>query len=238
MRNISKYLSCLKDDTMKRTLSFLSFLLLAGSLAGFAQENITVADSTETAVFEKVEIEADFPGGTQAWRKYLERNLNPNVPINNGAPAGKFTVWVQFIVGKDGLIANIKALTNLGFGMEEEVIRIIRKSGKWSPAIQHGRMVKAYRKQPVVFLVMDDNFEITTKTPYVLYTNTDNELIVDAGKVKMDDLRLTTSEGTIVAANGKFIVRVTKPGRVTIELYDNKKKKRIGAASFEVMSEK
>ena len=42
----------------------------------------------ENKIFEKVEIEASFKGGESAWRKYLERNLNPNVPVDNGAPEG------------------------------------------------------------------------------------------------------------------------------------------------------
>jgi len=37
--------------------------------------------------------------------------------------------------------------------MEEEVVRVLNKSPKWTPAIQFGRRVKAYRKQPVSFFV-------------------------------------------------------------------------------------
>jgi periplasmic protein TonB len=60
---------------------------------------------------------------------------------------------VQFIVGYDGTISNIEATTNHGYGMEKEVIRVIRKCPKWIPAEQHGRKVKAYRRLPVTFLV-------------------------------------------------------------------------------------
>ena len=60
---------------------------------------------------------------------------------------------VQFIINKEGAITDIKPLTKYGFGMEEEVIRILKKSPQWVPAIQFGRNVKAYRKQPVTFMV-------------------------------------------------------------------------------------
>ena len=62
-------------------------------------------------------------------------------------------VMVQFVVDKEGRVTDIKPLTKFGFGMEEEVIRILKKSPPWIPAIQFGRSVKAYRKQPVTFVV-------------------------------------------------------------------------------------
>jgi len=46
--------------------------------------------------FKTVQIEAKFPGGPDAWQKYLERNLNSNVPVDNGAPPGNYTVIVSF----------------------------------------------------------------------------------------------------------------------------------------------
>lgn len=105
------------------------------------------------SIFDKVEIEAAYPGGIDAWRKYLERNLNADVPIMSKAPAGVYTVVVQFIVNLDGSVSDTRALTNHGYGMEEEAIRAIVKGGKWLPAIQNGRQVKAYRKQPITFVV-------------------------------------------------------------------------------------
>ena len=107
----------------------------------------------ENKVFEKVEIEAAFPGGESAWRKYLERNLNANTPVDNGAPEGSYTVWVQFIVDKEGNISDVKPLTSHGYGMEDEAAKIIKKGPKWTPAQQNGRQVKAYRKQPITFVV-------------------------------------------------------------------------------------
>ena len=100
-----------------------------------------------------VEKEAHFPGKEAGWRNFLQKNLNPEIPIKNRAPEGTYTVIVQFVVDKEGRISDIKPLTKNGFGMEEEVIRILRRSPKWIPALQFGRNVKAYRKQPITFMV-------------------------------------------------------------------------------------
>jgi len=97
-----------------------------------------------------VDLDAKFNGN---WRQYLERNLVPEVPVNNSAPAGRYSVEVKFVVDVEGHVSDIGARTKHGFGMEEEAIRVIRKSAKWEPAVFEGRMVKAYRRQMITFVV-------------------------------------------------------------------------------------
>jgi antitoxin component YwqK of YwqJK toxin-antitoxin module len=99
------------------------------------------------------EKDAEFPGGLTGWRKFMEKNLNINVPLNNGAKRGKYYVVVQFIIDADGSLADITPLTNYGYGMEKEVIRVLNLSPKWTPAVQFGSPVKAYRKQPLTFVI-------------------------------------------------------------------------------------
>ncbi len=119
---------------------------------------ITEAPKTddEDKVFTKVENEAAFPGGDAAWRRYLEKNLNASTPVDNGAPAGTYQVIVKFIVSKDGSISDVQAESKHGYGMEEEAVKIIKKGPKWTPALQNGRNVNAYRRQPITFLVQDN----------------------------------------------------------------------------------
>jgi protein TonB len=110
-------------------------------------------EDDDNKIFDKVEIEAKFPGGDAKWRQYLERNCNAQVATDNGAPEGTYTTVVQFIVDKDGNISDVRAMTNHGYGMEEEAVRVIKKGPQWTPAQQNGRSVKAYRKQPITFQV-------------------------------------------------------------------------------------
>lgn len=110
-------------------------------------------EDDENKIFDKVEIEAKFPGGDAKWRQYLERNCNAQVATDNGAPEGTYTTVIQFVVDKEGNISDVKAMTNHGYGMEEEAVRTIKKGPNWTPAVQNGRQVKAYRKQPITFQV-------------------------------------------------------------------------------------
>ena len=116
-----------------------------------ALETVHAQDTT----FSKVEVEADFPGGVSGWRKYLENNLNADVPAKKRAPAGTYMVIIKFIVEKNGAVSNITPETNLGYGMEKEVVRVIKNGPEWTPAMQDGRFVRAYRRQPVTFLISE-----------------------------------------------------------------------------------
>ena len=99
-------------------------------------------------IFVKVEVEASFPGGQRAWKNYLSKNLDVNVPVKNGCKPGEYTVVIQFIVEKDGSVSDVRALTNHAFGMEEEAVRVMRLSSKWNAAMQNQKKVTAYRLQP------------------------------------------------------------------------------------------
>lgn len=135
----------------------LFLLLTSVCFSASSQTDTTnVAVEEENKLYDRVDVEASYPGGDKEWRKFLERTLNGNVPLDNGAPAGKYTVIVQFVVTKDGSITDVRALTNHGYGMEKEVIRVIKAGPKWVPAQQNGRIVKAYRRQPVTFVVMEE----------------------------------------------------------------------------------
>ncbi|MFL5748902.1 MAG: energy transducer TonB [Niastella sp.] len=98
--------------------------------------------------FTKVEIESEYPGGAAAWQRYLNRNLRyPQEAIDNEVQGA---VVVQFIVDKEGNVSDVEAISGPN-ELRAEAVRVIKKSGKWTPAVQNGRQVKSYKKQPIVF---------------------------------------------------------------------------------------
>lgn len=105
--------------------------------------------------FKTVQIEAKFPGGSDAWTKYLQRNLRSDVPTENGAPPGRYTVVVSFLVDKDGNISEVRAENDPGYGVADEAVRVIQRGPKWIPAVQNGRNVIYRQKQGVTFEVQD-----------------------------------------------------------------------------------
>lgn len=187
----------------------------------------TTGDS-EPRIFQKVEVEARFPGGDNTWKRYLEQTLNPMVPVDNNAPAGIYSVVIQFIVDKEGAISEAKGLTHYGYGMEQEVIRVVTKGPSWIPAMQNGRVVKAYRKQIVTFQVEPSDFEIST---YRIKAGIASRIQLKSDKVKDEDMEVTIAGGTIsFEGDGIYTLNVPKPGNNILTLYNKKKKKEIGQA--------
>ena len=107
-------------------------------------------------VFTVVQIPAEFPGGLPAWSRYLERNLNRDIPVENGAPAGRYTVIVAFTVSKTGAISDVQAENDPGYGTKAEAVRVITKGPSWKPAVQNGRNVIYRHKQSITFVVSED----------------------------------------------------------------------------------
>lgn len=100
-------------------------------------------------------IPAQFPGGKEAWVEYLNSKLNYNVPITNNAPVGKYPIAFQFIIDKEGEITDIVFDNDPGYGIKEEVIRVLKnkRMPKWTPASINGEL-KTYRyKQSLTFSV-------------------------------------------------------------------------------------
>lgn len=142
-----------KEKFTKWFRSFIPNQLLTTDNA----EDNEMKDKYEDKVFTKVENEAAFPGGNSAWSRYVEKWLSSFDAAENGAPPGTYQVSVRFIVSNDGSVSDVIAETNHGYGMEAISIKIIRDGPKWTPALQNGRNVIAYRKQLITFIVGQKN---------------------------------------------------------------------------------
>ena len=94
-----------------------------------------------------------FPGGKDGWLKYLQKNINANVPVDNGAGTGVYKVVVSFTVDKDGTVSDVKAENDPGFGTAYEAVRLIKTGPQWIPATQNDVKIKAKTKQEITFSV-------------------------------------------------------------------------------------
>ncbi len=85
------------------------------------------------------------------WINFLNKQIDYSIATFNHAPIGVYRIIVGFSVMPDGSLANIEALIKRGYGMEREVIKALKKSPKWKPAIQNGKTIQVYRTQEVRF---------------------------------------------------------------------------------------
>jgi protein TonB len=99
------------------------------------------------SVLSKVEIEASFPGGTQAWTKYVTDAILENQGKLKKSDYG--TCIVKFIVDTEGNVSDVQATTMKKSRLAKIAVKAIANGPRWTPAQQNGRFVNAYRLQPV-----------------------------------------------------------------------------------------
>ena len=135
---------------MKRMLSFSTLILsliVYTNVYGQAKVKENKKDSTY------YEVECSFPGGDSYWGKYLQKNLDTDIPIKNAAPPGSYKITVKFFVSKNGLVDSVENQTHFGYGMEAELTRVLKSSPKWIPAEKNGQTATCYRTQSIEFVV-------------------------------------------------------------------------------------
>lgn len=107
----------------------------------------------EVEVVEKpflhVEIMPEYQGGLTELSRFLQKNLRyPNRAVDAGI-GGK--VYMTFIVGKSGEIYNVEVLKGLGFGCDEEAMRVIKLMKRWIPGKQSNIPVAVKFTLPITF---------------------------------------------------------------------------------------
>lgn len=103
----------------------------------------------ENKVFDVVEEQPSFPGGQGALMSWLHDNIKyPVVAAENGIQ-GK--VIVQFIVGKNGSISNVKVLRSVDPSLDKEAVRVVSNMPNWTPGKQNGASVNVRFTLPVTF---------------------------------------------------------------------------------------
>jgi len=125
-------------------------------------EDLEVEEDTEIEVIEEVEEEVEedkiftivedqpqFPGGLNGLNKYMSNNIEyPSLAVDAGIEG---TVFVTFVVGKDGKVTDAKVLRGIGGGCDKEALRIVNKMPKWTPGKQRGKPVRVQYNMPVRF---------------------------------------------------------------------------------------
>jgi len=114
------------------------------------------SENTEILSTSTVEVMPQFPGGDAAWSKFLQRNLRYPAQASEAHAQGK--VYVTFVVEKDGHLSDMQVLRGVGFGLDDEAMRVLKLVPPWKPGIQNGRPVRVRYTMPFNFqLPADEN---------------------------------------------------------------------------------
>jgi len=103
----------------------------------------------EVEIFTVVEESPGFPGGDEARIKFLQNNIKYPQMARESNIQG--TVYVTFVVEKDGRVTDVRVLRGIGGGCDEEAIRVIKAMPKWNPGKQRGKPVRVQFNMPIKF---------------------------------------------------------------------------------------
>ena len=90
-----------------------------------------------------------FPGGEEELKQFLSLNLKyPNEALQNKIEG---EVVVSFKIDSDGRISDINTLKGLGYGCDEEAVRVVKQMPQWLPAKKDGKKIAVIYNLPIVF---------------------------------------------------------------------------------------
>lgn len=97
----------------------------------------------------KVEQQAKYPGGYEAMGRFLKNNMTYPKEAQRSKTEG--TVFVSFIINKDGSISDAVVIKGIGEGCDEEAVRVVSIFPNWTPGMNGGKPVRARFVLPLDF---------------------------------------------------------------------------------------
>jgi protein TonB len=111
-----------------------------------APETKAVTENTDATFGIALETNAEFPGGVEAFRKFISRNIVPDATCQPGEKA-----FFTFMVERDGTLSDIRIIRSpFSAEMNKQIISALEKSPRWKPGIQNGRVLRQQYTLPVV----------------------------------------------------------------------------------------
>ncbi len=101
---------------------------------------------------DAVDITPAYPGGMEAFRKFLEKNLQTPNEMENGETV---SVKVKFVVDYTGKLKGFSTVQDGGDAYNKEVVRVLKKMPDWIPGKAKGENVSVYYVIPVKFTGAD-----------------------------------------------------------------------------------
>jgi protein TonB len=106
---------------------------------------------SESTFFTIIEENASYPGGEAARQQFLKENVK--YPDTARAAKIEGTVYVTFVIERDGSISDVKVLRGIGGGCDEEAIRVVKLMPNWIPGKQRGKAVRNQFNMPINFVL-------------------------------------------------------------------------------------
>ena len=116
-------------------------------------ENKPESAPTTAKIYHTAEQMPAFPGGPEAFQKFLSKELHyPETALRQGL-SGR--VYVRFLITEAGHIQDAEVVRGLGGGLDEEALRLVRIMPWWTPARIGGQPVRLSYTMPIIFRALN-----------------------------------------------------------------------------------
>ena len=120
----------------------LALLLMAGN-------SVYAQNQRGSEIFTEVEKYPEFPGGNQAFMKFLAEGIKYPVKAQENNEQGR--VITNFVVEKDGSISNIKVIRGVTAALDAEAVRLLNSMPNWQSGEHQGKPARVRFTLPIVF---------------------------------------------------------------------------------------
>lgn len=115
----------------------------------FEEPAPVVVEEDENKIFMVVEQQPEFEGGYEAMMNFIRKNMRYPASARRMGIDG--TVYVSFVVGKDGAINDVKVLRGISADCDKEAVRVVQMMPKWKAGKQNGKPVFVRFNLPIKF---------------------------------------------------------------------------------------
>jgi periplasmic protein TonB len=138
-----------KTDTSSATLPPVKKVGKA-SITVMTEDKSNKIEKDKMGYYNRTEVLPEYPGGQNDLQNYVSSKIEyPEDAINNNIEG---TVHVQFAIDEQGNVSNARTIGNkIGYGLEEEAIKLVSNMPKWTPGMVKGKKVKAWYTLPVAY---------------------------------------------------------------------------------------
>lgn len=108
-----------------------------------------VVEEEEDKIFTVVEQQPEFQGGYEAMMNFIKKNMRYPASARRMGVDG--TVYVSFVVSKDGSISEVKTIRGISADCDKEAMRVVSMMPPWKPGKQNGKPVFVRFVLPIKF---------------------------------------------------------------------------------------
>ena len=108
-----------------------------------------MARTEKKYTYKQISITPQPRGGIESFYQYVNSNLKYPNEARTRQVQGK--VFIEFIVDIDGYLKDFKVHPGLGFGCDDEAVRVLRRSSRWKPGEHRDKQVRVRMILPITF---------------------------------------------------------------------------------------